>query len=83
VNLTNLSPAEVQSWVAANVNSLADAKDAITTLAIAISVLGRPLAQGYSAQRSGPPVEALAKSVPPATMWQRTVAGTKSLLRMK
>lgn len=89
-NLTEKSPAEVQTWVAGNVNTIADVKDALTTLAIAISVLGRPLAEGYSAQRSGPPagagmlVEAtaeaspeLAPKSPPKTMWQKTVAATK------
>lgn len=41
--LRAMTPAQVQSWVAANVNSLADAKDAITTLAVAVSVLARRL----------------------------------------
>jgi hypothetical protein len=76
-NLTALSPAEVQTWVSANVNTIADVKDAITTLAVAISVLGRPLAGG-SIPRSGPP-ELAAKSSPPPTMWQKTVSATKSM----
>jgi hypothetical protein len=41
--LAKLTPAQVQTWVNANVNTLADAKDAITTLAIAVSVLARRL----------------------------------------
>lgn len=41
--LAKLTPAQVQAWVNANVNTLAEAKDAITTLAIAVSVLARRL----------------------------------------
>jgi hypothetical protein len=80
-NLTALSPAEVQTWVANNVNTIADVKDAITTLAVAISVLGRPLAGG-AVPRSGPP-ELAAKSSPPPTMWQKTVSATKSMFTPK
>ena len=39
--LAAMTPAQVQAWVAANVNNLADAKDAITTLAVGFSVLAR------------------------------------------
>lgn len=41
--LAGMTPAQVQAWVAANVTTLADAKDAITTLAVAVSVLARQL----------------------------------------
>ena len=41
--LENMSPLEVQTWVASHVTNLAQAQDAITTLAIAISVLIRRL----------------------------------------
>jgi len=41
--LAKLTPAQVQTWVNANVNTLADAKDVISTLAIAVSVLSRRL----------------------------------------
>ena len=37
------APDEVKAWVTANVTTLAQAQDAITTLAIAVSVLGRRL----------------------------------------
>ena len=40
-NLIQMSPAEVKAWVAANVTNLAQAQDAIATLAVAVSVLGR------------------------------------------
>ncbi len=39
--LRGMTPAEVQAWVAANVTTLAQARDAITTLAIGVSVLAR------------------------------------------
>jgi hypothetical protein len=42
-NLTAMSPAEVTAWVSANVTNLAQAQDAIATLAIAVSVLARRL----------------------------------------
>jgi hypothetical protein len=41
--LKQMSPAEVQAWVAANVTNLAQAQDAIATLAIAVSILARRL----------------------------------------
>jgi hypothetical protein len=41
--LAKLTPAQTQAWVAANVNTLADAKDVIATLAVAVSVLARRL----------------------------------------
>ena len=42
-NLCKMAPDEVTAWVTANVTTLAQAQDAITTLAIAVSVLGRRL----------------------------------------
>lgn len=39
--LMNMTPAQVQAWVQANVTNLAQAQDAITTLAIAVSRLAR------------------------------------------
>lgn len=41
--LINMTPAQVQTWVAANVTNFAQAQDAITTLAVAVSVLARRL----------------------------------------
>lgn len=41
--LARLTPPQVQAWVNANVNTLADAKDVIATLAVAVSVLARRL----------------------------------------
>lgn len=41
--LKAMTPAQVQAWVAANVTNLAQAQDAIATLAIAVSVLARQL----------------------------------------
>jgi len=41
--LKNMTPTEIQAWVTANVNTLAQAKDAIQTLAIAVSILARRL----------------------------------------
>jgi len=41
--LTAMTPAQVQAWVQANVNTLADAKDALKTLAVAVVVLARRL----------------------------------------
>ena len=41
--LRKMTPAQVQAWVTANVTTLADAKDAITTLAIAVGILSRQL----------------------------------------
>lgn len=43
VALKNMTPAQVQAWVDANINNLADAKDALKTLAIAVSILARRL----------------------------------------
>jgi hypothetical protein len=43
VALKNMTPAQVQAWCAANITNLAQAKDAITTLAVAVSVLARRL----------------------------------------
>jgi hypothetical protein len=42
-NLTEMSPDQVTAWVSANVTNLAQAQDAIATLAVAVSVLGRRL----------------------------------------
>lgn len=41
--LAGMTPAQVQTWVAANVTTLAQAQDAIATLAVAVSVLARKL----------------------------------------
>lgn len=41
--LVAMTPAQVQTWVAANVTNLAQAQDAIATLAVAVSVLARRL----------------------------------------
>lgn len=41
--LKAMTPAQIQTWAAANVTTLAQARDAITTLAIAVSVLARRL----------------------------------------
>ena len=38
-----MTPAQVKAWVTANVATLADAKDLITTLAVVISILARKL----------------------------------------
>ena len=43
VALATMNPAQVRAWVAANVNTLADAKDAIATLAVVDSILARRL----------------------------------------
>src|SRR5512139_442200 len=43
VILMQMTPAQVNSWVDQNVLTLADAKDALKTLAIAVSVLARRL----------------------------------------
>lgn len=39
--LKRMTPAQVQAWVQANVTNLAQAQDAIATLAIAVSILAR------------------------------------------
>lgn len=41
--LRTMTPAQVQSWVSANVTNLAQAQDAIATLAIAVGILSRQL----------------------------------------
>jgi acyl-CoA reductase-like NAD-dependent aldehyde dehydrogenase len=41
--LKAMTPAQVQTWVAANVTTLAQAQDAIATLAIAVGILSRSL----------------------------------------
>ena len=41
--LKTMSPAEIQAWVAANVTNLAQAQDAIATLAIGVGILARRL----------------------------------------
>lgn len=41
--LAAMTPAQVQAWVAANVTNLAQAQDAIATLAVAVSLLARRL----------------------------------------
>lgn len=43
VALRNMTPQQVQTWVDGNVTNLAEAKDAIKTLAIAVSILARRL----------------------------------------
>ena len=39
--LKNMTPAQVQTWVDNNVTNLAEAQDAIKTLAVAVSILAR------------------------------------------
>jgi hypothetical protein len=41
VALSDMTPAQIQTWIGANVTNLAQAQDAITTLAIGLSVLIR------------------------------------------
>ena len=41
--LRTMTPAQVQTWVDANVTNLAEAKDALKTLAVAVSILARRL----------------------------------------
>ena len=38
-----MTPAQVRAWVAANVTNLAEAKDVLGTLAVAVSILSRRL----------------------------------------
>lgn len=38
-----MTPMQVRAWIAANVANLADAKDALATLAVAVSILARRL----------------------------------------
>lgn len=40
-NLSEMTPTQVRNWVAANVTNLAQAQDAIATLAIAVGILWR------------------------------------------
>lgn len=39
--LGEMTPAQVRNWVNANVSNLADAKDVLGTLAVAVSILAR------------------------------------------
>jgi hypothetical protein len=41
--LSAMTPLQVRAWVAANVANLADAKDALATLAVCVSILARKL----------------------------------------
>lgn len=41
--LKTMSPSEIVTWANANVTTLAQARDAITTLAVAVSILARRL----------------------------------------
>jgi hypothetical protein len=41
--LLSMTPAQIQAWVVANVTNLAQAQDAISTLATAVGVLARRL----------------------------------------
>jgi hypothetical protein len=41
--LKNMTPAQVTAWCDADITNLATAKDALTTLAIAVSILARRL----------------------------------------
>jgi hypothetical protein len=41
--LSAMNPTQVRAWVAANVSTLADAKDALATLAVCVSILARKL----------------------------------------
>jgi len=41
--LRDMTPGQVQAWCAANITDLASARDALTTLAIAVSILARRL----------------------------------------
>lgn len=41
--LSAMTPVQIQAWVQANVNTLADAKDALKTLAVAVGILARGL----------------------------------------
>jgi hypothetical protein len=43
IALKSMTPAQVQTWVQNNVNTLADAKEAIKTLAVAVGILARNL----------------------------------------
>jgi hypothetical protein len=41
--LATMTPVQVRAWVATNVATLADAKDALATLAVCVSILARKL----------------------------------------
>lgn len=41
--LAQMTPDQVRAWVGVNVTSLADAKDALATMAVAVSILSRQL----------------------------------------
>ena len=43
VALKSMTPAQIQAWVSANVTNLAQAQDAIATLAIAVGILARSI----------------------------------------
>ena len=43
VALKNMTPAQVQAWCDVNITNLAQARDTLTTLAIAVSILARRL----------------------------------------
>ena len=43
IALRDMTPAQVQVWAAANITTMAQAQDAIATLAIAVSILARRL----------------------------------------
>ncbi len=42
-NLKNMTPAQISTWVDGNVTTLAQAQDAIKTLAIGLSILARSM----------------------------------------
>ncbi len=41
--LKNMNPAQIQAWVTTNVTNLAQAQDAISTLAVGVSILARKI----------------------------------------
>ena len=41
--LAAMTPVQVRAWIAANVTNLADAKDVLATLAVAVSIIARKL----------------------------------------
>ena len=48
VTMSNMTPAEIQTWVTANVTNLTQAQDAIKTLAVGMSILIRKFFKGVS-----------------------------------
>jgi hypothetical protein len=46
ISLGNMTPAQIQTWVTANVTNLTQAQDAIKTLAVGMSVLIRQYFKG-------------------------------------